>query len=328
MPEHESFPSDHRLEKLLYTSDRQRLFWLGKIVLTAVAAWMLWRVFAESSTMPLAFISIREHLVTLVLVLLCGAIFSALKIYKWLVLLQSDHANVSFAVAARSYLIGLFFGIVTPGRIGEVMRVFHAGGINRLRGTVLVFVDKLLELAAIVSLIYFSAIRLGNVSGVLAVSLLAFLFLVALAFWQREVCKRLLYKVLPLRYHTALEDYSRLPSVSLHLWVVNYVVYLVGGIEFFLLVRIFSPLDFPTTFAIACLVMGSNILSLTIGNIGPREGIAIYFLAAYGFAEAQAAMVSLCLFVLNTLPPATVGFMLFLFSRRSRHAIDLSGSRS
>jgi uncharacterized membrane protein YbhN (UPF0104 family) len=62
----------------------------------------------------------------------------------------------------------------------------------------------------------------------------------------------------------------------------------------------------------------SAIPQVTLGDLGVREGAAVFFLAAYGVGPAAALDASLALFGLNLLLPALVGapFLLQLQLRR------------
>jgi len=66
------------------------------------------------------------------------------------------------------------------------------------------------------------------------------------------------------------------------------------------------------------LIMLTNILPLTIGGLGIREGTAMVLLSSFGVPQAAAIASAFMLFLLNTALPALIGSLLLLSRREKR----------
>ena len=73
----------------------------------------------------------------------------ALKFYKWQFLLKSCKIKADIWVSSKSYLVGLFFGLVTPARAGEIGRVLFLNGQDKLKAAGAVIIDKIVDLIGI-----------------------------------------------------------------------------------------------------------------------------------------------------------------------------------
>jgi hypothetical protein len=96
----------------------------------------------------------------------------------------------------------------------------------------------------------------------------------------------------------------------------------VFSLQFVLLVFAFEPgaAWLPVMMGVALVFFAkSAIPSFTLGDLGIREGAAVFFLGALGVAAAAALEASLVLFGINLLIPALVGLPLVL---RLRLAAD------
>ena len=65
----------------------------------------------------------------------------------------------------------------------------------------------------------------------------------------------------------------------------------------------------------------SAIPQVTLGDLGVREGAAVFFLGAYGVAPAAALDASLALFALNLVLPSLAGVPLLLRLRLQAGAV-------
>ena len=74
----------------------------------------------------------RLRPLTLVAALALSLLAYAGRSYRWSVLLRQSGADIPVATAYRLTLTGIFYGMVTPGRVGELARVLDAM-VGRLR---------------------------------------------------------------------------------------------------------------------------------------------------------------------------------------------------
>jgi uncharacterized membrane protein YbhN (UPF0104 family) len=70
-----------------------------------------------------------------------------------------------------------------------------------------------------------------------------------------------------------------------------------------------SP-SFDIVFLTFPLVILTNVLPLTVGGLGIREGAAAALLSHYGVPTAEAALAAFLMFAINTALPGLVGALL------------------
>ena len=253
---------------------------------------------------------------------------------SWHLLVQHEVPGVRWRSSYASLLAGHALGFPTPARLGVYAgRAFALD--HRKRGTLmaLVFTDHLVAktigvsigLAALAYYLHAYAPtpallwKAVAVYGVCTTLALTFLLL----FPHRAY--HLLCKLLPfarlqqgLRFLQALR--TRRMLLLLLLALLRYGVF---TLQFVLLLRAFAPVaSLLATYAGITLVFFAKFLlpTVTLLDLGIREGAAVYFLGQLGYAEASAFNAAFLLFCINLLAPAIVGIP-FVF----RLKLDPSG---
>jgi uncharacterized membrane protein YbhN (UPF0104 family) len=90
-------------------------------------------------------------------------------------------------------------------------------------------------------------------------------------------------------------------------------------VQFFILLQGFTEISFQQSLAgAAATFFVKSALPITIGDLGVREGVAIYIFSRLGVAPTFAFNASVVLFIINLVLPSLVG--LHLIWRRKRHA--------
>jgi hypothetical protein len=91
------------------------------------------------------------------------------------------------------------------------------------------------------------------------------------------------------------------------LHVITYLSQLV------LLINAFSPIKFINGFiASAAIMMTKSLLPISIGDLGIRESIAIFYFNQFDISQAGAFNASMLLFAINLLIPSITGMFLIL----------------
>ena len=145
------------------------------------------------------------------------------------------------------------------------------------------------------------------------------------AFVSPGATGRMLARVLPVRaVRRALGAFDRIPpreaAVLVGLSALRYVVF---STQFALLVRAFAPGApwAPVVAGIAVVyLLKSAVPQLTLGDLGVREGVAVFVLAGAGVPAAAALNASLAVFVVNLVLPAAAGIPLLARLRPARPA--------
>ena len=256
-----------------------------------------------------------------------------LEAYRWGRLVRRLAPDVRHRDALRAVVGSYPLGLLTPGRVGDyVGRAVYLRDISPGASAALTFGERMATLAACLvgGLIALGPYLQRTVEasplwpGVVGVGALgAGALLLAILF--PSVARVALGAVLPFTpVRRALAAFDRIPrEESLVLLALSGLRYLVFSAQFVLLVQAFAP---GTAWSGAALGVAlvffakSAVPQVTLGDLGVREGAAVFFLGAYGVAPAAALDASLALFAFNLALPALAGVPLLLRLRVERRA--------
>ncbi len=253
----------------------------------------------------------------------------------WRVMVRPVTPQIGWRGLYGALLSGFALGLFTPARAGEfVGRAFYLPHADRWETGATVFAQRLLDMAValdvgLVALGYAWAggflpegpwwIALGAgafVSVALSALMAAPGRLVGLA--ERFVSsEKALVRIRFLR-RLGPQEMARAAALAF----LRYGVYVT---QFVLLIRAFVPEgSFLAAYLGIGLVYFAKFLapSITLMDLGLREGFAVFFLGQLGFPEAAALNAALLLFCLNLALPAAAGVPLLLRLNLGRGASD------
>ena len=124
---------------------RSRIRWLMRLFGPVLLAWVIWR-FAERDTLRDTLVE-ADPLPILAAIAL-NALVIHLKVWRWRNLLHALDVAIPFREAYRAFLPSLYLGLVTPGRVGDALRVQylkrdHAVGYSE--GLAVSVIDRLCD---------------------------------------------------------------------------------------------------------------------------------------------------------------------------------------
>ena len=249
----------------------------------------------------------------------------ALKALKWHLLLNSYWKESSFSLALNSFLCGFSFGLITPGKVGELSRVLYLPFENRGDGIGLIILDRYCDLIALLFLAVFGVTHFAGflygflvfLSGAIAASLF-FLFPHLLEL----LCRQNKFASIS-NYMNHLRKIPPINSdVFFRVLVISFSCFVVSVATSFSLLLSFGDAPLSTALTVFPLTLLTNVLPITIGNLGVREGATIYLLGQYGLEKEVAFHVSILLFVLHSVIPALLGSIIQPFTRAGRKVKD------
>jgi len=248
------------------------------------------------------------------LALLLTAPFLYLKALRWHLLLRAGNIRASFFESTISLIGGMGLGLVTPARIGELIRAAYLRDPRKLKIGGLVMIDKGLDVLVLAALSIPGAwLLLGPLAGVaFALVTILGLFLIyspgRLLVWLPGVSFRLPARARLERVWSSLDSLStRATTTYLVLTVLSFVVVL---LQFGLILLSWRSWSFSVAALTFPLVILTNVLPLTIGGLGIREAAAVVLLGHYGVPPAHAALAAFLMFAINTALPGMAGALL------------------
>ncbi len=266
-------------------------------------------------------------------------LLSVLNVYlqfiRWKILVKTEASSIDQNLILKSLLIGFSGGTFTPARSGEYfLRKLTLKDLSLSSVITLTFIDKMMLLlnvifwGALVSfgmmlffykVDYFVTASLFIIFATFFTALFLMIYSKRFYTYLRELKNRFNFK-LPI-FRKLLEPLSDLNNQLISkLILIAFVNFIVIVLQFSIIVLSFNvKSDFELLMVAAIMVYFTKTLipSITLGEIGIREGAAIYFFGLFGCNEAIAFNSSMLLFMLNLLLPSIIGLYFLLRFKRA-----------
>jgi uncharacterized membrane protein YbhN (UPF0104 family) len=231
---------------------------------------------------------------------------------RWWLLLKKVKPEVSFRESFQSTLVGLTLGLTIPGGVGGWGKILIIPEKNRA---------TLLGLAVAESLsMYFATLFWGLPAlafflfGKLRLALLimlVFSVVIITVVLLRKNLYQTIYPLIPFKSKAA--DFGEAVKLLgagkiFTILGISLVFFLTFNFQLFLIVRAFVDLGgIFLAASIFLIFLVKNSFPIGFGDLGTREGAAIFFLGKCGISSSQALDSSLLLFAINMLLPALFG---------------------
>lgn len=246
-----------------------------------------------------------------------------IRTYRWNLLLESISIHKPFNDLFKIIVIGVFYGLLTPGKIGEFGRAYH---LNEAKSTIIptILIEKIIDILVLVllsgltltfffsehSTLVITVIFLGVMTaiGTILLTNRRFIcFFMKLIKVPTESIERFSETCLGLLKNKDIT--SKALFYTLNYYVINYLI----GV--FILLSL--GVDWIAVITLPIILLLGNI-PITFSGLGLRESVATLTFILLGFGGVQGFSFSLLLFVMITLLPGIIGYMLTLtfFKRR------------
>ncbi|WP_254412377.1 lysylphosphatidylglycerol synthase transmembrane domain-containing protein [Dyadobacter diqingensis] len=307
----------------------QKLFWLGKLVVTLLILSYIYKTFQNEQKgvgdigAVYKQILTENHLFTLLTMLLLVPLNWALESLKWQ-RLASKAVSITFREAFRGTLTGLAVGVAAPAQLGDTIgRVAALKSDDRLKAIGAAVVSNGIQFY--VSLIFggWGLASIGNKLGIdtsgknmlygLLISLcllgiLVVLFRKRLTNWQ----PRRAFLVKSLSYFRIIGAYTGTDLlVATGYGMLRYLVFLS---QFLLALSLF---DFPMSFidlaaCVALIFLAKTLIPAinVLGDLGLREFTALFVFKQYNLPPEQVIAATFLVWTINVLGPILVGIFL------------------
>ncbi|GAC1408084.1 MAG: hypothetical protein NVSMB52_21140 [Chloroflexota bacterium] len=237
--------------------------------------------------------------------------FLYFKALRWHLMLRHASIQASFREAIVSLVGGMGLALVTPARMGELVRVAYLRDPQKMRIGGLVLIDKGFDVLVLLVLSVPGAwILLGKpVAALLGCVAVVGLLFVTEAHTTSEFMRHRVER-LPLGQKLAhavgaTESLTRKRTAAyLLITLVSFAIVLV---QFALILASWLPWSVEAVFLTFPLVILTNVLPFTIGGLGVREGTAAVLLAHYGVSNSHAVLGAFLMFAMNTALPGLIG---------------------
>lgn len=289
-------------------------FWLRLLISALFVAALVW--LASPAKIARTLRGCDPYLLAATLAL--TPVFLAGRILRWTLLVRQISPGAALGLISRSYLWGMAVGLVTPGRLGEVARIKGLGLSGS--GVGLFLVEKTGEIAIILAMCLVSVWSFGylpwwlSLAGIVA----------GLGTWA-VIMKRLpgltgfVGRVFKGRTVGEIASLSRTAAdlkkpLCLVLTALILGVYILQA--YLLLIGLGGPAN-PVLIRDLPLVLLGNTAPLTVGGMGLREALGVFFLGRDGVDPAVALSSVFIVSTVNLAFPALLGVALDLTPKKA-----------
>ena len=235
-----------------------------------------------------------------------------------------------------SAFLGIAFGFITPGRIGELGKLFAVTGADRLKLLSLGIIEKIYDVFPVLifgslSLVFlphlfFSGsvtMRYNLIMFAAVISVVTYfvavhpgLFKTLFYYLKNTVLKK---SVNFKRFCDGAKDLKRRDAGILFLFSI--LLFCVYTTQFAFLIMSFAQIDpFHAFTGVWAAVLLKTFLPLSLGDIGVRESTAAFIFGLMEVSTEASVSAAFLLFVINILIPSAVSVFLIPFAFISKHS--------
>ncbi len=247
--------------------------------------------------------------------------FLLVKAWRWQIILRDLGVPIPFREAARLYALGLGAGMLTPGNVGDAVKVAYFRERGFSESVISVVLDRIWDVLILLLLagsgvFMFSQIAAGQwlTLALLIGGTLAALFITIhprtqrwlFAFFMRLRKKQttVAYTPATLTPQQVLAQFALSVLATLVVYARLFCIAVALGIWL-------PPLPFVAAMSLSSV---AQLVSVLPGGVGPREALLILLAPALGISSAQALALAALMFLLQ-LQNGIVGFGVWLVEK-------------
>jgi len=302
------------------------LNWALRLAGIAVFFFIILRTGIRAVTSALMDMDMRIAL--LVLFITFAAI--CVRAYRWNILMRRDNIKVRFKHALTAHFIGIFLGLLTPGRAGEYAKVFfidkhYPGMFKNFLSTLVDRYIELLVFLVVAAAVLWQFISASNVKVGYYLIGAGGIFFVMLALWPilgpgliavgRAADKMRFYGAAE-KMHLTREFIKGIPKAVLVASIVLTFLYWAIHLSVFLLIAIGLDigLEPDQVFLSSVLAVFAVMIPISIGGLGAREAVLIYSFGLFGETPEKAVSMGIVVFFYNVVF-ASIGMVVYLVEK-------------
>ncbi len=299
---------------------KKQALWVLKVIVGFALIYILYRHLNERQSIENAFRNANWLNVAIALFLLIPNI--TLQYWKWRYLLRNQYPDMENGIALQSLLFGFTLGFVTPGNLGELARALFFRKYNRYVIAGLNVIDKIFNMltfttfglvALNIYIMFFFRLPVYVVIpiAVLSVVLLFFFWLVTL---HPQWVRSFLYGINTMltsrekikSFISCLDNFRAKNSLVMALFTGSWFLIII--LQYHALLLAFTNLKITQTLlGISALLLTKMVLPISFGDLGIREGAAVFYFSYLGVPSVAAFNAALLIFVINFFVPALLG---------------------
>jgi uncharacterized protein (TIRG00374 family) len=301
---------------------KMKLNGIIKISVTlAILLFLLWKVEFNAVGFGDTLRSVRTGYFLLSLL---GVIFVlGIKSYRWRLLIQNEGASYSAYKGFAAYMASDAVGIVTPGRIGEIARLYYLreeSNISFYSAFKTIVSDRIFDFTMLGwfglsgMLFYFKTFGdhpgLYYALGVLALVVLAYVVTIRFLAFILRYKKVSRLPVIRFVYESFLAVTRK---QALRMWVITILAYsMYFGFSWLIMISLHLTPSYMDVVFIMSIMSLSTIIPLSVAGFGTREATLVLLFSYYGLASETAISFSLMHFTAFFLWGGLIGLVFWI----------------
>ena len=251
-----------------------------------------------------------------------------LKSLRWRCLLRAQGINYGIAHSFVTYAKGIYFGMITPGRSGELIKVMYLKNEKNVdvgEAFSSVLLDRFFDLYVLIIISIFSCLKFSVTQPMVwafLVGVIIFIPFVVIGI-KVDVLRRFFQKILDnfilkkkskfLREHLGsfYHGVKKISFASLLLsFLLSLCVYSMFFAQCYFLSRLISlDISFMNVVFISSIASLVAVLPISVLGIGTRDATIVYFFSKVGIVSASAIVYSFLMFFSLYIIGAVTGFI-------------------
>lgn len=249
--------------------------------------------------------------------------------YKWYFISKKQKMDFKLFFLSKIFLITLFLGSITPGAIGLHLRIYYLKTKSKAS------LEKCLTNSLIESgLSLITGLLIAFIGSIILIELYPELPIIILPFFifylsvfivllekrgGNKLFNILIRPFIPERYKTSIDKsveslYQDIPKIKDMLipFLIEIIVWIFAAIQVYIIAQAFLiNITFYEFILISIIsVVISNILPISIGGLGIREGAFVFLLSKFGVQSEVAFVISISGFLVKILIPGLIGLII------------------
>jgi uncharacterized protein (TIRG00374 family) len=295
---------------------------LIKIVGTlAILLFLFWKV--KFNLQGFGEILRSVHIGYFLLSLLGVIIVLGIKSFRWRLLIHNEGVNYSAQHSFAAYMASDAIGIVTPGRIGEIARLYYVREetpISFYSAFKTLVSDRIFDFTMLgwlgLSGLLFYFKTFGNYPGIYYVLGVMMLFIAGYVVVIKLFAKILHYKKinrLPIIRFVYESFLAVIGKRSMKMWILTFLAYLMYfGFSWLIMIALHLSPSYTDVAFIMSIMSLSTIIPLSVAGFGTREATLVLLFSYYGLASETAISFSFMHFTAFFLWGGLIGLVFWL----------------
>lgn len=250
-----------------------------------------------------------------------------LQAIRWNAIMKAQGINVGFFYALQVNLISQYYGVITPGRLGGLMKAAYLKKKVKNLATAAssVIIDRVLDMVAIAFMALAGVLLLADkflIDFNKSLFFLVIVVVICIAFLNKKLARYFLKKVhtflVPEKYKIQLranfhDFYGNFPKMHKLIFpaIISFILWIYIYFITYLFALAFSITEVPLAAFLLISAIGTiiTLIPITVSGLGTREAFFLLAFGAYGVAPERIVLMSVTGVLALTLVSALSGLV-------------------